>query len=238
MKARTRPKAPGRKPAREEGTRVALLEAAGQVFANKGFDRATVTEICELANANIAAVSYYFGGMDGLYAAVLREAHSRVLTNEGVTAIVAEYPTPQARLEALIGMMVQAIVGTPSTAWSLRVMSREAVNPSPPMDEVRKTIGLFANAPILRATVGELMGLPGDHAAVARACFTYMAPGALLLNGDRAAFKRAFPSLSLRPKDAAALIRHFLTYALAGFAAVAREAKKDDAAGAALERSA
>jgi hypothetical protein len=36
-------------------------------------------------------------------------------------------------------------------------------------------------------------------------------------------------NLGLRPKDAPALIRHFLTHALGGFAAVAREAKEAEA---------
>ena len=61
-----------------QNTRAQLLEAAGHLFAQKGFDRATGKEICERAGTNSAAINYYFGGMDGLYAAVLEEANIKL----------------------------------------------------------------------------------------------------------------------------------------------------------------
>ncbi len=51
-----------------------LLEAAGQMFARGGFHAATVQEICERADANIAAVNYHFRDKLGLYREVLRFA--------------------------------------------------------------------------------------------------------------------------------------------------------------------
>ena len=54
-------------------TKTALLNAAREVFADKGFDSATVRDICGLAKANVAAVNYHYGSKDGLYAAVLEE---------------------------------------------------------------------------------------------------------------------------------------------------------------------
>jgi AcrR family transcriptional regulator len=64
----------------DQTTRQRLLEVAGQVFAEKGFDRTTGKEICERAGINTAAVNYYYSGIEGLYAAVVQEAHSRFVT--------------------------------------------------------------------------------------------------------------------------------------------------------------
>src|SRR5260370_36481377 len=84
-KSRTRPAARRQREETDQGTRGKLLEAAGHVFAEKGFDRATGKEICERAGTNTAAINYYFGGMEGLYAAVVWEAHDRLVPFEAVS---------------------------------------------------------------------------------------------------------------------------------------------------------
>ena len=44
-----------------------LLEAAGEEFAEKGFEAARVRSICERAGANLAAINYHFGDKERLY---------------------------------------------------------------------------------------------------------------------------------------------------------------------------
>src|SRR5271169_1436643 len=93
----------GRPPARKRGeerqlTRTELLEAAGHVFAEQGFHRATGKEICERAGTNTAAVNYYFGGMEGLYAAVVGEIPNRLFSVEALSAAVAGKRDAKAKL--------------------------------------------------------------------------------------------------------------------------------------------
>jgi AcrR family transcriptional regulator len=52
-----------------------MIEAAGQVFAAKGFEGATVREICKRGNANLAAVNYHFGDKRRLYIEAVKRAH-------------------------------------------------------------------------------------------------------------------------------------------------------------------
>jgi len=58
-----------------ETTRSRLLEAAGREFAEKGFEGATVRGISDRAEANLAAVNYYFGGKEALYERAVVESH-------------------------------------------------------------------------------------------------------------------------------------------------------------------
>src|SRR5262249_20253227 len=108
-----------------QGTRAELLEAAGHLFAEKGFDRATGKQICERAGANSAAINYYFGGMDGLHAAVLEEANRRLVPLESVTAAIARKATARAKLQAIIELIVEKLLGPISSSWVLGVISRE-----------------------------------------------------------------------------------------------------------------
>src|SRR4030067_3105435 len=74
----TLPEGTGRDPEgrpRSERPRERLLGAAGEVFAERGYRRSTVREICRRANVNIASVNYYFKGKEDLYADVLESAY-------------------------------------------------------------------------------------------------------------------------------------------------------------------
>ena len=61
---------------REDGkeTRWRLLNAACEVFAQKGYRDAKVADICKTADANVAAVNYYFGDKVSLYEEAWRHA--------------------------------------------------------------------------------------------------------------------------------------------------------------------
>ncbi|WP_406628934.1 TetR family transcriptional regulator [Amycolatopsis sp. WGS_07] len=62
----------GRRPAGQD-TRAVLLEAARAVFAENGYERATVRSIAARAGVDAAMVNHWFGGKEGLFAqAVLK----------------------------------------------------------------------------------------------------------------------------------------------------------------------
>ena len=53
------------------------MAVAGRLFAARGIDGVTAKEISKAADAVPAAVNYHFGGLAGLYEAVLTEARDR-----------------------------------------------------------------------------------------------------------------------------------------------------------------
>ncbi|MBX2800972.1 MAG: TetR family transcriptional regulator [Myxococcales bacterium] len=62
-------------------TRERLLSQATVLFADNGYDGASVRAICAAAGANLNAVSYHFGGKHGLYNAVIRSIGERHLAS-------------------------------------------------------------------------------------------------------------------------------------------------------------
>ena len=214
------------KPAEDrQTTQLQLLEAAGQEFAEKGFERTTAKEICERAGTNTAAVNYYFGGIEGLHAAVLEEARNRLFSADAVSKAVAGKSDPKAKLEAVLEVVARALTGPLSSSWVFRVLGRELVSPSSMLETKEKVI--LPRARLLRQFIAELMKLPEDHPAVARGCVSLMAPICMLILADRDHLARALPAMGLKPDDAPAIARHMFRYALAGMEAVARDARKE-----------
>jgi len=218
---------PRSRPDFRQRTRAELLESAGQVFAEKGFDRATGKEICERAGANAAAINYYFGGMDCLYTAVLEEAHQRFVPLETLSAAIAGTKDARAKLQAIIELGVDKLMGPAPSSWMFRVLGREIVAPSPAIETLLEKQGL-PKGRIARSIVGEIMGLPEDHPAVARGCISVLAPMLMLFIADRRTLKRMLRSVGWRPADRKTLARHALQFSLAGLTAVARDARKED----------
>ena len=59
------------KPSRGDVARTRLIEAGLQCFADRGLEGVTIREIARISGQNSAAITYYFGGKEGLYRAVL-----------------------------------------------------------------------------------------------------------------------------------------------------------------------
>ncbi len=77
-----------------------MLAAARRVFAQRGFDGASVRDITYEAGVNLGAVTYHFGSKRALYVAVLTSAFSPVV--ERVRDAAQEPGDPIQRLEAVV----------------------------------------------------------------------------------------------------------------------------------------
>jgi AcrR family transcriptional regulator len=85
--------------ARDVVTHQRLLAAATRLFAERGFRRVTVREICDGASANVASVNYHFGGKERLYRQVVETALEAVrgLADHAMSAAPAATATERLR---------------------------------------------------------------------------------------------------------------------------------------------
>lgn len=227
MARKTPRKLPGR---REDGatTKAQILEAAGDVFAEKGFDRATGKEIAERAGSNSAAVNYYYGGIEGLYADVLVEAHRRLLTYDKLLALAESPGEPIEKLKSLIGMIARRITGPESSSWALRVLSREILSPSSVFPVLVKR-EIIPKKLVVTGIIGEILGKPHDDPVVTRCTLNVIAPFAMLLVGNRQIFTQVLPGFnSGEPEVQEQIVEHFQRFALAGLTATAAALRSDD----------
>jgi AcrR family transcriptional regulator len=116
-------------------TKSRLLEAAGEEFANKGFELARIRAICDRAEANLAAVNYHFGAKEQLYIEVLREAHRCGL--EANPPLLQEGIEPSQRLRLFIHHFLGRVLAmNHPESWQHRLMLREMLSPTPFSDIV------------------------------------------------------------------------------------------------------
>lgn len=93
----------------QQDTRAALIEAAEDLFAQKGFEGASVKEICEKAGVNVSLVSYHFEGKEGLYRTVLE-----TFAGKGMELAERLLSAPKSKEEFLLRlqMFAEELVGT------------------------------------------------------------------------------------------------------------------------------
>lgn len=110
------------------GTQARLLESAGRIFAEKGYRDATIAEICEQADANIAAVNYHFRDKESLYAEAWRQSFQRSLAAHPADGGVAPDAPGEERLRGRILSIVNRISDPESHEF--QIVHKELANPT------------------------------------------------------------------------------------------------------------
>ena len=123
-----------------DATKSRLLEAAGEEFAEKGFEAARVRDICKRAEANGAAVNYHFGDKEQLYLQAVLEAHRCGMSREAELSITEGAPSD--RLRAFIHhFLTNVLAMNQQNTWHSMLMMREMLRPTRACETlVRETI--------------------------------------------------------------------------------------------------
>lgn len=95
---------------REESlkTREQILQAATQLFAEKGFANVSIREICQEANVSLPLVYYYFGDKAGLFEAVVRQSVTMQDFLSALEEKIRRHTDPLEQLRAFIRLYLSA----------------------------------------------------------------------------------------------------------------------------------
>jgi AcrR family transcriptional regulator len=195
-------------------TRERLLEAAGQVFAEQGFRRATVRQICTRAGANIAAVNYHFGDKMGLYAAVINHWLGVAREKYPPDLGLGPDPTPQERLHAYVRSYLFRLLGQGAPAWHGRLMAQEMIEPTEVMDTLlAQTIRPMIQR--LESIVRDLLGGGATDEQV-RTCTCSIAGQCCFYRHADALLTRLYPEHGTSPAEIERLAEHVTRFSLQG----------------------
>jgi AcrR family transcriptional regulator len=201
-----------------EDTRTKLLDAAGQVFAESGFQAATVREICARAGVNIALVNYHFGDKLELYTEVLR--HSVGASGNGIINKAIESPAPpETAFRELIHAMLLRVCRGDRPGWHFQLMMHEFAQPTPAIaividETMRPVYDRF------RELIGRMLDLPPDHDRVRLSTHSVISQVVHYKHADHI-ISRVWPELELNPPRIEQIAAHIAEFSLAGIRGIA-----------------
>jgi TetR/AcrR family transcriptional regulator, regulator of cefoperazone and chloramphenicol sensitivity len=202
-----------------DDTQERLLLAAGELFAEKGYDGTTVREICQRAGAgNVAAVNYYFRDKERLYIEAVKSA----CTRQHESLPFPDWPpgtSPKRKLRDFIRVLIDRMLGDKSPPWARQLFLRELAHPTAACREFVDMV-VRPNAELLSRILDELLPkVPARKRrliafSIVGQCFFHRVahPIVTLLVGEE----------EVRTYDSAFLAEHIADFSLAAIGATSR----------------
>lgn len=204
-----------------EATKTRILEAAGELFAAKGYAETSNKDIAARAQVDLASINYHFGNRSGLYQAVLAAAHGQLLGMANLRQLVGSESPAESKLRVLIEQLVAQAMQEPQ-AWQLRILAREVLAPSSHLQVLFQDEAL-PKMLLVKQLLSEITGIPAEDPAVTRCLMNVITPCLMLLVGGR-----TFPGplKEVFQMSSQAIASHLYHFAMGGLGAIAREYAK------------
>ncbi len=201
---------------RSDTTKNKILSAASDVFVEKGFRDATVALICNRADVNISAVSYYFGSKEALYQEAWRHAFAESIRAHPLNGRVSESAPAEERLCGQLKALIERIADENTKDFFIAQM--EIANPTGLLEEIMR-LELDPLRDKTLSVVRELLG-PGvteQQVNFCETCIISMCHHPMMMRRVREKENFGAP---VAFDDLAAFADHVVTFALAGIAAI------------------
>jgi len=193
-------------------TRTRILHVAAEVFADFGFERATVRVICDRASVNVASINYHFRDKENLYVEVLKYCKALAFEKYPSDLDTKKSDSPEIRLKAFIKSFVFRILDEGVSSLFGRLVSREYIEPTGALDmlieeAIRPTFSLLSEV------VGELLGRRAPAMTV-RMCCASVVSQCLFFLYARHALARLFPGQQFGTAEMENIADHITNFSL------------------------
>ena len=197
-----------------------LIEAAGEVFAEKGLHAATLQEITDRAGANKAAVNYHFRDKFELYAEVVRQG----LTFGNIPPAPEDRRgTPEDQLRRFIARMVRQLLDPSQPPWRATIIAHEIAQPTAAMDAVMNDL-FVPKSCLLREIVQANVGTGATEEKISRLALSIVSQCIFYLH-SRSIITRLYPALNASNNSIDDITAHVTEFSLDALRAARRRLK-------------
>jgi AcrR family transcriptional regulator len=203
-----------------------IVEAAGEIFAESGYEHTTIRAICDRASVNLAAINYHFGGKKNLYLAVLK--FWRASAFEKYPFDTTDFSgSPEDRLRAFVRTLLFRVLDEGEGSPFARLMARELIQPTSGFDVlVEETMRPFFA--FLSTTVGQLFAAPPPEMTVNLCCLSIVGPVFHLYMG-RQVIRRLLHRESLDKREIELVADHITRFSLYAIREIAAKSEGESA---------
>jgi AcrR family transcriptional regulator len=113
-----------------EYTRNAIVKAAVQLLADKGYQATSVRDIVAKARVNQAAINYHFKGKDGLYLELLKTAFEKLTEQSCFDPAKLKSLSREEALRAFVKQQLRPLLFRDELSLYIRIFAWEAAHPS------------------------------------------------------------------------------------------------------------
>jgi AcrR family transcriptional regulator len=197
-------------------SRELLLAVAGEIFAERGYEAATIKEITDRAGTNVASINYYFRDKLGLYTEVLRESLAK-----GRLALPPANLPPEERLTRYIHSFLTKLVAVGKPGWNARLVIRELSQPTAALPQLIEEI-IRPNFMLLRQLVSDVAGVPVDDETLDLMTHGIHAQ-CVHWKASRSVFEYLWPDLNFDEAKVRRIAGHIAAFSIAGIRAIVRK---------------
>ena len=113
-----------------EYTRQSIMKAAVKLFAEKGYQGASVRDIVAKAGVNQAAINYHFKGKDGLYLELLETAFEKLTEQAGFDPEKLKSLSPEDALRSFVHQQLRPLLFRDELSQYIHIFAWESAHPS------------------------------------------------------------------------------------------------------------
>jgi len=193
-------------------TRTRILEAAGEVFVDRGFRKATIRDICGRAGVNVAAINYHFRDKETLYQETLNYLKTLTLLQYPLDPAEDVSRSPDERLRSFVRSFIFRVLGQGQSSWFPKLVAREYIEPTQAF-EILLSETIQPNFSLLSSIVGELLGVDGN-ADRARLCAASIVAQCILFHRAKLVTLRLLGWETIRTDNAEKIAAHVIDFSL------------------------
>ncbi len=119
----------------EESTKSKILQTAGPIFARMGFQGATIRDISDAADVNLASINYYFGDKQKLYIEVIKMARENQSGQLSFGPLRPDIP-PEILLEKFVNVLLKKLGIGVEPDWQMQLLLTEFLSPGEACKEI------------------------------------------------------------------------------------------------------